>query len=43
MSDEKEKVELEEEGLLASLSSHNMDEFREVFLEQHPYDQAKFF
>lgn len=43
MSDEREKVELEEESLLAALSSQNMDEFREIFLEQHPYDQAKLF
>ncbi|MDQ0230628.1 magnesium transporter [Metabacillus malikii] len=43
MSDEQEKVILEEEGLLASLSSHNLDAFRDIFLEQHPYDQAKFF
>lgn len=43
MSDEREKVELEEETLLTALSSQSMDEFREIFLEQHPYDQAKFF
>lgn len=43
MSDEREKVELEEGALLTSLSSQNIDEFRDVFLEQHPYDQAKFF
>lgn len=43
MSDEKEKVELEEEALLAALASQNFDAFRDVFLEHHPYDQAKFF
>lgn len=43
MSDEREKVELEEETLLTAIADQNMDEFREVFLEQHPYDQAKFF
>ena len=43
MSDEKEKVELEEEVLLSALASQNLDVFREVFLEHHPYDQAKLF
>ncbi len=43
MSEVKEQVELEEEGLLTSLTDKNMDEFRSVFLEQHPYDQASFF
>lgn len=43
MSEVKEQVELEEEALLTSLTDKNMDEFRSVFLEQHPYDQASLF
>ncbi|QGQ44685.1 magnesium transporter [Metabacillus sediminilitoris] len=43
MSDEREKLELEEEALLSALSSHSVDEFRKIYLELHPYDQAKFF
>ncbi|APH05900.1 magnesium transporter [Bacillus weihaiensis] len=43
MSEEREKVELEEDELLSAISHHKLDEFRNIFLEQHPYDQAKFF
>ncbi|PMC40428.1 magnesium transporter [Bacillus sp. UMB0899] len=43
MSEVKEQVELEYEALLTSLTDKNMDEFRSVFLEQHPYDQASLF
>ncbi|MFC0271955.1 magnesium transporter [Metabacillus herbersteinensis] len=43
MSDEREKVELEEEVLIAALINKDIDAFRSIFLEQHPYDQAKFF
>ncbi|XQY92825.1 magnesium transporter [Metabacillus sp. HB246100] len=43
MSEEREKVELEEDELLSAISQHKLDEFRNIFLDQHPYDQAKFF
>ena len=43
MSEEREQVELEEGTLLSALTQKNMDDFRSVFLEQHPYDQASFF
>lgn len=43
MSEEREQVELEEGTLLTALTQKNMDDFRSVFLEQHPYDQASFF
>ncbi|WP_273122527.1 magnesium transporter [Bacillus weihaiensis] len=43
MSEEREKIELEEDELLSAISQHKLDEFRNVFLDQHPYDQAKFF
>lgn len=43
MSEIKEQAEHEVEALLTSLSDKNMDEFRSVFLEQHPYDQASVF
>ncbi|MFD2215419.1 magnesium transporter [Metabacillus endolithicus] len=43
MSEEREQVELEEGSLLTALTQKNMDDFRSVFLEQHPYDQASFF
>jgi len=43
LSEEREQVELEEGSLLTALTQKNMDDFRSVFLEQHPYDQASFF
>lgn len=43
MADESEKVELEEGTLLLALEHENLEEFRKTFLDQHPYDQAKFF
>ena len=43
MSEIKEQAEHEVEALLTSLSDKNMDEFRSIFLEQHPYDQANIF
>ncbi|WP_078435181.1 magnesium transporter [Metabacillus halosaccharovorans] len=43
MSEIKEQAEHEVEALLTSLSDKNMDEFRSIFLEQHPYDQANVF
>lgn len=43
MSEIKEQTEHEVEALLTSLSNKNMDEFRSIFLEQHPYDQANIF
>jgi len=43
LSEEREQVELEEGTLLSALTQKNMDDFRSVFLEQHPYDQASFF
>lgn len=43
MSEERDQIELEEGTLLQALSNKNMDEFRSIYLEQHPYDQAAFF
>lgn len=43
MSEEREKLELEEGTLLTAISENKMEQFREIFLDQHPYDQAKFF
>lgn len=43
MSDERVKVGLEEEVLVAALINKDIEAFRSIFLEQHPYDQAKFF
>lgn len=43
MSNERETVKLEEEALLLALERESLEEFRSIFLEQHPYDQAKFF
>lgn len=43
MIDEREKIEIETEKLLNALEREDFDEFRSMFLEQHPYDQAKIF
>ncbi|MGD6792909.1 magnesium transporter [Metabacillus indicus] len=43
MSEEKEKVVIETETLLTALENEDFDGFRSLFLEQHPYDQAKMF
>lgn len=43
MIDEREKIEIETEKLLNALEREDFDEFRSLFLEQHPYDQAKIF
>lgn len=43
MIDEREKSEIETEKLLNALEREDFDEFRSMFLEQHPYDQAKIF
>ncbi|RLL45511.1 magnesium transporter [Oceanobacillus piezotolerans] len=38
-----EKYKEYSENVLTTLNNKDMDEFREVFLEMHPYDQAMFF
>lgn len=43
MSEEKEKVVIETEALVTALENEDFDGFRSLFLEQHPYDQAKMF
>ncbi|WP_052659365.1 magnesium transporter [Bacillus alveayuensis] len=40
---EKQLKKREYEQITASLVNENMDEFRQLFLEMHPYDQAKFY
>jgi magnesium transporter len=43
MSDEREKLEIEAAELVTALENEDLDGFRSMFLEQHPYDQAKIF
>ncbi|MGG4487923.1 magnesium transporter [Metabacillus idriensis] len=43
MSDEREKLEMETAKLVTSLENEDFEGFRSMFLEQHPYDQAKIF
>ncbi|MGM0921816.1 MAG: magnesium transporter [Bacillota bacterium] len=43
MSDEREKLEIEAAELVTALEKEDLDGFRSMFLEQHPYDQAKIF
>jgi magnesium transporter len=40
---EKQLKKREYERITASLFNENMDEFRQLFLGMHPYDQAKFY
>ncbi|MDR0136483.1 magnesium transporter [Metabacillus idriensis] len=43
MSDEREKLEIEAAKLVTALENEDFEGFRSMFLEQHPYDQAKIF
>ncbi|TDL80623.1 magnesium transporter [Peribacillus frigoritolerans] len=43
MSDEREKLEIEAAKLVTALENEDFEGFRYMFLEQHPYDQAKIF
>ncbi len=40
---EKEQQQLENEQLLTALENENIDQFRTVFLDIHPYERAKFY
>lgn len=40
---EKERDDFDENNLLEAILQENLTKFREIFLELHPYDQAKFF
>lgn len=40
---QEQKRELEEEKLITALLDGKIDDFRPVFMEMHPYDQAKLF
>lgn len=40
---EKETKNIDEELLISSLRDDKLDEFRQEFMELHPYDQARFF
>lgn len=40
---EKEMIELEIEQIVEALESDSIDVFRSLFLDIHPYDQAKVF
>jgi len=43
MTTEKVRVEFDENLILDAIEHENMAKFRDIFLELHPYDQAKFF
>ncbi|WP_243291369.1 magnesium transporter [Bacillus sp. FJAT-47783] len=43
MPSEKERVEFDENVLVNSLLKEDLSTFRDIFLQLHPYDQAKFF
>lgn len=40
---EREQQQIENEQLLTALQNENIDEFRNVFLDIHPYERAKFY
>ena len=40
---EKDDVQFDEAHLREMLEAHNIDAFRDEFLELHPYDQATFY